>query len=96
MHDLWSPLQKRIQNGHKIMKYFKTSLWFDSPQVKWYMKSGRKNIIHELHYELPNNLRFTILGNSEIIRKTKKWIETEPSTQSRFQKIGKNEICENT
>ena len=27
-----------------------------------------------------------ILGNSEIVGKTQKWVEAEPSTQSPFQK----------
>ena len=49
--------------GYKIRKHFKTLLWFDSLQVKWYMKSGAKSIVYELPHELPNDLRLRILGN---------------------------------
>ena len=47
------------------MKHFKILLWFESAQVKWYMKSNTKNIVSEL----PNVLRPRILGNSEIMGK---------------------------
>ena len=47
------------------MKHFKILLWFESVQVKWYMKSSTKNIVPEL----PNVLRPRILGNSEIMGK---------------------------
>ena len=38
------------------MKHFKILVYFDWPQVEWYMKSSKKNIIYELPHELPNYL----------------------------------------
>ena len=35
--------------------------------------------IANLVYELPNDLRVTILGNKEILGKSQIWVETEPS-----------------
>ena len=61
-------------------------MWFDSPQVKWCMKSSTKNIRYELSHELPNDLRLRILGNFEIMGKTQKWMEAEYSAQSHLQK----------
>ena len=68
------------------MKHFKILVWFDSPQVKWYMKSSTKDIAYELPYELPNDLRLRILGSSEIVEKTQKWVVADPTTQSPFRK----------
>ena len=42
--------------------------------------------IANLVYELPNDLRVTILGNKEILGKSQIMVETEPSAQSPFQK----------
>ena len=50
------------------------------------MKSSAKKIIYELPYELQNDLSLGILGNWEIMGKTQKWKEAEPSTQSPLQK----------
>ena len=52
--------KKKFQTfcGHKIMKHFKILVRFDSPQVKWYMKSSTKNI-----YELPDGLSRRVVGN---------------------------------
>ena len=49
--------KEKVSNnrGHKIMKHFKILEWFDSPQVKWYMKSSTKSIV----CELPHDLRWT-------------------------------------
>ena len=58
---------------------------FDSPQLKWYIKSSTKNIAYELPLECPNDLRLRILGNQEIMEKFQKWGEAELSTQSTFQ-----------
>ena len=41
----------------------------ESPQAKWYLISSITNLVHELPYELPNDLRLRILGNKEILRK---------------------------
>ena len=35
--------------------------WFDLPQVKWYLISSAKIILHELPNDFPNNLRLTII-----------------------------------
>ena len=67
---------KTYNGAHKIMKHFRVLVWFDSPQVKWYMKSSTKNIVYELPHELPNDLRL----------KSQEWVEVEPSTQSPFHK----------
>ena len=48
--------------GHKIMKHFKILLRFDSPNVKWYIKSSTKNIV----YELPNDLVLVHFGSNYI------------------------------
>ena len=63
------------------MKLFKILVWFNS----LHMKSSTKNIVYKLTHKLPNNLRLKILGNSEIMGKTQKWVEAEPSSQSPFQ-----------
>ena len=31
---------------HKIMKHFRILMWFDSSQVKWYMKFKYKKLVH--------------------------------------------------
>ena len=38
--------------------------------------SGIANLIYELPHELPNDLRLTILGNKEILRKCQIWVDT--------------------
>ena len=68
------------------MKNFKILVWFDSPQVNWYMKSSSKIVVYELHHELSNDLRLRILANSKNMRKTRKWVEAERITQSLFEK----------
>ena len=67
------------------MKHFEIVTCFDSTQVKWYMKSSTKNVVHELPVKFPNNLRLRILGNQEIVEKFQKWVEAELSTQPPFQ-----------
>ena len=67
------------------MKHFKILISFDSPQLKWYIKSSTKNITYELPLEFPNDSRLTIIGNQEIMQKFQKWLEVELSTQSTFQ-----------
>ena len=70
--------------GHKIVKHFKILMWLSLPQVKWYMKSS--NILYELAHELPNYLRPRIIGNLEIMGKTRKWVGAEFNSQSPIQK----------
>ena len=67
------------------MKHFEIVTCFDSTQVKWYMKSSTKNVVHELPVKFPNNLRLRILGNQEIVEKFQKWVKAELSTQPPFQ-----------
>ena len=45
------------------------------------------NSVHELSYELPNNLRLGILGNKKILGNFQILMETEPSAQSPFQQL---------
>ena len=35
------------------------------PQVKWCVVVGNNNGLHQLHQELPKELRISILGNQE-------------------------------
>ena len=71
-------------HGHKIVKHFKILMWLNLPQVKRYMKSS--NILYELAHELPNYLRPRIIGNLEIMGKTRKWVGAEFNSQSPIQK----------
>ena len=50
------------------------------------MKCSTKNIVNELPHELPMDLRLRILRNTEIMGKTQKRVEEEPSTQYPFQR----------
>ena len=45
------------------------------------------NLVYELLHELPNDLRFRFLGSQELSEKSQIWMETEPSTQSPFDKL---------
>ena len=58
-------------HGHKIMKHFRILVWFDSSQVKWYMKSSTKNlyIVYELPHRFPNYLGLRTIGNQTIMEK---------------------------
>ena len=40
------------------------------------MISSIANLVHELSHELPNDLRLSILGNKEILRKSQIWLDT--------------------
>ena len=51
------------------------------------MISSKANLVYELPHELPNDLRFRVLRNKEILGKFKIWMETQPSAQSSFQKV---------
>ena len=48
----------------------------DSPQVKRNVISSIANMVYELPHELPNDLRLRILGNKEILGKSRIWVET--------------------
>ena len=45
------------------------------------------NLVYELLHELPKDLRFRFLGSQELSEKSQIWMETEPSTQSPFNKL---------
>ena len=51
------------------MKHFKILVWFNSLQVKWYIKSSRKNIVYELLHKLLNDLRLSDFRKSENYEK---------------------------
>ena len=51
------------------------------------MISSIANLVYDLPHELPNDLRLRILGNKDIIGKSKIWVGIEPSAQSSFQKL---------
>ena len=42
----------------------------DEPQVKRNVISNKANLVYELPYELPNNLKLKILGNKEMLGKS--------------------------
>ena len=56
---------------------------FDTPQVKRYLISSIKSMVHEL----PNDVRLRILENQIILEKCQNWVETQPgdSLRSRSQ-----------
>ena len=51
------------------------------------MISSIANLVYDLPHELPKDLRLRILGNKDIIGKSKIWVGIEPSAQSPFQKL---------
>ena len=51
------------------------------------MISSIANLVYDLPHELPKDLRLRILGNKDIIGKSKIWVGIEPSAQSSFQKL---------
>ena len=78
----------------KLWHFLIISLRSESPQVKRYLISSITNLVHELPYELPNDLRLRILGNQEILEKSQMWVETQPSAQSSFQKLNVDNSCQ--
>ena len=51
----------------KITENLTILVRFDSPQVKWYMKSSAKIIVSKFSHQLLKDLRPKILENSEIV-----------------------------
>ena len=51
------------------------------------MISSIGNLVYELPHEFPNDLKFRILGNNEILGKSEIWIDTSPSAKSPSQKL---------
>ena len=58
-----------------------------------------KKVVYKFPYELPNDFRHRISGNQEIMEKSQKWVELEPSTKSPLgkkntlvPKISRNQI----
>ena len=41
--------------------------------------STKVNLVYELPYELPNDLKLRIIENKEILEKQQIWVETWPS-----------------
>ena len=68
----------------------------ESSQVKRYLISSITNLVHELPHELPNDLRLRILGNQEILEKCQMWVQTQPKSQSSFQKLNVDNSCQKT
>ena len=66
------------------------------PQVKRYLISSITNLVHELPYEFPNDLRLKILGNYELLEKCQMRGETQPSTQFSFHKLNIDNSCKKT
>ena len=59
----------------------------DLPQVKGNLIFSIANLVYELPHELPNDLRFRILGNWKILEKFQIWVDTQPSAQSPFKNL---------
>ena len=59
----------------------------DSPQVKGNLVSSIANLVCELPHELPNDLRFRMSENQEILEKSQIWVGTQPSAQSPFKNL---------
>ena len=66
----------------------------ESPQVKRYLISRIRNLVHELSYELPKYLRFRILGNQEILEKCQIWLQTQPNSHCSFHKLNVDNSCQ--
>ena len=67
----------------KLFKIF-VQVWFNNSKAV--IDTHYENIVLELPHKLPNDLKFAILGNKEILEKSKNCLETESSTQPPFQK----------
>ena len=61
--------------------------WSTSPQVKHNLMSSTVNIVQVLSDELKNYTKHRLLGNYEILEKSKVWLKTESNAQSSFQKL---------
>ena len=85
--------------GSQSNEYFKTTILdtlylnsttfqenFHSPQVNQYLKSIVNILVYNLLHKLWKNLRFSILGNYEILEKYQNMMEIGLSSQSSFQK----------
>ena len=55
-----------------------TIFWYryDSPQVKQNLIFSIANLKYKLPHELPNDLRFRILGYYKILEKSQIWVDT--------------------
>ena len=51
------------------------------------MISSIANLVYELPYELPNDLRLRILGNKVTLGKSQIWVEIQSNTQSPFHNL---------
>ena len=85
--------------GNQSNEYFKTTILdilylnsrkfqenFHSPQVNQYLISIVNILIYNFLHKLWKNLRFSILGNYEILEKYQNIMEIRLSSQSSFQK----------
>ena len=69
------------------------SLRYESPQVKRYLISTIKYLVHELPPELSNDLKFL---EKNVLEKCQIWVETQPNSQSSFQKLNVHNSCQKT
>ena len=76
--------------------FLRIQLTSESPRVKRYLISSIRNLLHELPSELPNDSRFRILGNQEILEKCQMWVQTQANAQSPFQKLNVDTSCQKT
>ena len=63
-------------SGHNILELYNILVKIDSPQVKRNLIISIANLVHQLPQELPNDLRFRILGNKEILEKSQIWMDS--------------------
>ena len=61
--------------GHNILRPFDVLSNFFSTQVKWIVIISNTHGIYKMSHELPNDLRFRILENQEILRISQTFIE---------------------
>ena len=80
-----------------IFKHFSIILLrSESPQVKRYLISSRRNLVQELPHQLPNDWRLRIVRNEEILENCQILVETQPSAKSSFQKLNVDNSCQKT
>ena len=82
--------------GHDILELYNAVI-----QIRLTRRKTKSDIqysklgIH-LPHELPNDLRLRILGNEEIIGKSKIWVRIWPSAQSPFEKLNSGNSSQKT
>ena len=80
-------VKKFINNynlGHNILELY-VLVEIRLTKVNRNVVSSIADLVYELPHQLPNDLRFRILGKKKILGKSQIWVE--PSAQYPFQKL---------